>query len=137
MTDDEFITAFESCALRNEEFRHADHVRMAFLYLTRFPPLQALQRFSESLINFANASGKPNLYHQTITWAFLFLIQERLARYRQRNGTTPDWAQFAHENADLLSWKDNILKRYYSEETLFSELARNTFLFPDRLDRNE
>jgi hypothetical protein len=128
LTDDEFIRSFESCDLRNESFHHADHVKMAFLYLSRYPALEALQRFSDSLARFAAANGKPGLYNETVTWAFLLLIRERLVR----SGCGQTWAQFAAANEDLLNWKDNILKKYYREETLKSDLARNTFLFPDR-----
>src|SRR5271167_3060685 len=77
MTDEEFIASFESCDLASECFHHTDHVRMAFLYLRRYPAFEALQRFSTSLARFANAHGKPELYHETITWAFVFLIRER------------------------------------------------------------
>jgi hypothetical protein len=68
MSDDEFIAAFENCTIPNESFHHADHVRMAFLYLSRYPVLEALQRFSASLTNFAAAHGKPHLYNETVTW---------------------------------------------------------------------
>jgi hypothetical protein len=128
MTDDEFIASFESCDLPNESFHHADHIKMAFLFLSRYPALEALQRFSASLVRFAAANGKPGLYNETVTWAFLLLIRERMVRA----GCRQTWAQFAACNEDLLNWKDNILKKYYREETLSSELARNTFLFPDR-----
>jgi hypothetical protein len=128
MTDDEFIAKFEDCSLGNESFHHADHVRVAFLYLCRFPALEALQRFSTSLVRFATAHGKPGLYHETITWAFLLLIRERIARA----GQPQTWAEFAASNEDLLSWKDNVLKKYYRDETLYSDLARSTFLFPDK-----
>lgn len=133
MTDDEFIAAFEACTLPKEEFHHQDHVRMAFLYLSRYPVVEALRRFSESLKNFAAANGKPNLYHETITWAFLLLIHERIARSRQQEGNHPGWNDFAHDNPDLLNWKENILKKYYRDETLASELARTTFLLPDQM----
>ena len=63
MTDDEFIASFENCDLATGSFHHADHVRMAFLYLCRYPPLDALKRFSVSLQRFAVANGKPDLYH--------------------------------------------------------------------------
>ena len=108
MSDDEFMAAFENCTIPNESFHHADHVRMAFLYLSRYPALEALRRFSFSLNHFAAAHGKPHLYHETITWAFLLLIRERTARA----GGQQTWAQFAKENADLLIWKDNVLKKY-------------------------
>jgi hypothetical protein len=128
VTDDEFIAAFENCTLPLEAFRHADHVRMAFLYLARYPPLEALQCFSASLIRFATAYGKTSLYNETITWAYVLLIRERLARA----GRAQTWAEFAGANPDLLDWNESVLKKYYQDETLRSELARSTFLFPDR-----
>ena len=128
MTDDELIASFEDGSLANESFHHSDHVRMAFLYLCRYPALEALKRFSTSLVRFAAANGKPEIYHETITWAFLLLIRERMAR----TGCQQTWAEFAAGNRDLLSWKDNVLKKYYRGETLSSDLARSTFLFPDK-----
>jgi hypothetical protein len=128
MTDDEFIASFENCSLANEFFHHSDHVRMAFLYLCRYPALEALQRFSAALVRFATANGKPKLYHETITWAYLFLIRERLAR----TACPQTWTEFAASNGDLLNWKENVLKKYYRAETLSSELARTNFLFPDK-----
>jgi hypothetical protein len=128
MTDDEFIAKFEDCSLAAASFHHPDHVRMAFLYLCRYPALQALERFSISLSRFAAANGKPGRYNETITWAFLLLIRERMARA----GCRLTWPEFASRNADLLSWKDNILKKYYCNETLSSDLAKSTFLFPDK-----
>ncbi len=129
MTDDEFIAKFEDCSLPTESFHHPDHVKMAFLYLSRYPALEALQRFSSSLARFAAAKGKPSLYHETITWAFMFLIRERIARA----GCGQTWAQFAAANADLLNWKDNVLKKYYSDGTLASDLAKSTFLLPNKI----
>jgi hypothetical protein len=126
MTDDEFIANFENCTLSS--FHHSDHVQMAFLYLCRYPALEALRRFSASLARFAAANGKPRLYNETVTWAFLLLIRERMARA----GRPQTWVQFAAANADLLNWKDNVLKKYYRDETLSSDLAKSTFLFPDR-----
>lgn len=130
LSDDEFVARFEDATLSTESFHHRDHVRMAFLYLCRYPALEAIQRFSVSLARFAAAKGKPGLYNETVTWAFLFLIRERMAR----SGSNCNWEQFAAQNADLLSWENNILRRYYREGTLKSNLARSTFLLPDRID---
>jgi hypothetical protein len=130
MTDDEFMASFEDCRLPGNSFHHCDHIKMAFLYLTRYPALEALQRFSSALTQFATANGKPDRYNETITWAFLLLIRERVARA----GNQQDWPEFSAANADLLNWKENPLKKYYRDETLVSELARHTFLLPDKLD---
>lgn len=127
MTNIEFIQQFEADAVPENSFHHADHVRLAFAYLSEFLPLEALQKFCAALKRFAAARGKSQLYHETITHACFFLIRERMAR-----GATPNWDQFALNNPDLLIWKNGILSRYYSEVTLKSDLARTVFVFPDR-----
>jgi hypothetical protein len=129
MNDSEWMQAFESCTLPNASFHHADHLKMAFLYLQKYAPLEALGRFSSALTRFAAANGKPTLYNETITWAFLLLIRERIARAN----SPQTWAEFSAANPDLLRWDDNILKKYYRSETLTSELAKSVFLFPDKL----
>lgn len=128
MTDEELLAGFEGCTLPNEAFHHEEHVRVAFLYLSRYPALEALQRFSSALTRFATAHGKTTLYNETVTWAYILLIRERLARAPENQS----WPEFRAENADLLDWKRNILMRYYQPETLKSDLAKRTFLFPDR-----
>ena len=127
MTDDELIEQFEKATL--ESFHHTDHVRVAFVYLSRYSVLQALEMFSEGLKRFAAAKGKQGLYHATITWAYVLLIHERMARAAR----VQSWEEFAGENSDLLQWKRGILGRYYTEEQLGSDLARAVFVFPDRV----
>lgn len=127
MTDEELIEQFEDGTLPNECFHHREHVRVAFLYLTRYPVPEALQIFSKTLRRFAEARGKPQLYHETITWAYVFLIRERMAR----TGKNQSWDEFARGNPDLLLWKGGILTRYYRAETLTSDLARAVFVLPD------
>jgi hypothetical protein len=129
MKDEEFIESFERCTLDAESFHHRDHVRLAWLYLRQSSVPEALDRFSASLKRFAGAGGNPGIYHETITWAYLLLINERMARA----GLEQTWDEFAEANKDLLDWKESILKTYYREETLSSELARRVFVFPDRI----
>lgn len=126
MSNEEFIQRFETDTMTGE-FHHADHVRLAFAYLSENPPLQALEKFAAALQRFAAARGKTQLYHETITHAYFFLIRERIAR----TGAAA-WDDFAGQNPDLLRWKPGILNRYYQESTLQSDLARAVFLFPDK-----
>ena len=128
-TDEELIAQFESGAIAPEAFHHADHVRMGFAYLRQYPVLVALDKFSSALKRFAAAHGKANLYHETITWAYLLLINERIARA----GTPQNWEEFAEANPDLLTWKGEILDRFYSKDALKSEIARQVFVFPDKV----
>ncbi|MGA8537910.1 MAG: hypothetical protein WB566_00340 [Terriglobales bacterium] len=125
----DLIEQFEWGATPPESFHHADHVRLAFEYLRRYPALEALGKFSAALQRFAAAQGKAQRYHETITWAYLLLIRERMARA----GCAQSWEEFAEGNADLLVWKRGVLSTLYRQETLDSDLARQTFVLPDQV----
>jgi hypothetical protein len=127
VSNEELIQKFETNAIPEDSFHHADHVRLAFAYLCEYPALQALEKFSSALKRFAAARGKTQLYNETITCAYFFLIHERMAR-----SECAEWEEFSHHNLDLLIWKDGMLSRYYKEATLKSDLARTVFLFPDK-----
>ena len=127
MAGDQLIKQFEDGTPPPATFHHADHVRLAFEYLYRYAALEALEKFSAALKRFAAAQGKPQLYHETITWAYLLLIRERMARA----GRSQTWEEFAERNPNLLIWKGGVLATLYRQETLDSDLARNTFVLPD------
>jgi len=129
LTDEELVRGLEETSLAPDAFHHAEHVRGAFLYLQRYPALRAIEQFSEALRRLAASQGKAHRYHQTITWAYMFLIHERMARAGRRQS----WEEFARANPDLLNWAENAIHGYYSEDLLNSDLARTVFLFPDRV----
>jgi hypothetical protein len=124
MTDEEFIAALESCQLSASQFNHAAHVRAGYLYLGQLTFAHALSRLSTSICRFAQAIGKPGLYHETITVAFMSLIQERL--YRRGDGG--GWEGFAQANPELLR-KDALLE-LYPQTVLDSAEARARFVLP-------
>ncbi len=128
MNDGDFLAAFESSRLTEECFRHREHVHAAWLLLREETPARALERFSSALKRFAAAKGKTGLYHETITWAYLLLINERM----ERGGRGLDWGEFAATNSDLLTWRPSVLEDYYRPETLASDIARRVFVLPDR-----
>ena len=130
MIDDKaLIDAFEAGDEPDGGFHHREHVRVAWYYLQQAPFTEALVRFSHNLRRFAAARGKPGLYHETITTAYLLLINERL----DGDDRNLSWTAFAERHADLLTWKPSALDRYYRPETLLSDRARRTFVMPDRL----
>jgi hypothetical protein len=132
MSGDKLIDRFERGLIAADTFHHADHVRLGFEYLKRYPAPEALRKFSEALLRFAMALGKAERYHETITWAYLFLIRQRMAGVEE----TQTWEDFAADNADLLIWAKGsfgILERYYYADTLASAAARMKYQLPDRL----
>ncbi len=120
MTDRELLAAFESGRIEPGAFCHAEHVRTAWLCLQREEPAAALGRYVDSIRRRA-----PVRYHETITWAYVLLIRERM----EPGG---EWGAFARRNPDLMDWQQPLLHRYYSPELLASQRARERFVWPDR-----
>lgn len=123
MHDRDFVQAFETCTLPSEQFPHRAHVRLAWLYLRDYSLLDALTRFVEGLKRYAASLGAGSKYHETVTWAYMFLIHDRMAR-----APFETFEDFAAANPDLFN---GVLEKYYSKETLSSDLARRTFLMPE------
>jgi hypothetical protein len=124
MNDDEFLRALESCELPEQEFGHAAHVRAAYLYLQGADFAAALERIRRSIRAYAAHLGKPDRYHETITVAYLALIQQHMCE----RGNSGGWAAFARDNPELLN--KNLLQEYYPAEQLISDAARRIFLLP-------
>jgi hypothetical protein len=128
LDDEALVRLFEAGGVPTEGFHHRHHVRAAWWYLRQLPLADALGRFSDALRRFAVAHGKPDLYHETITVAFVLIINERLDEI----GRDLSWDVFAERNADLLTWAPSVLDRFYAPETLSSDRARRVFVMPDR-----
>jgi hypothetical protein len=125
------LDAFIDTTLPAGEFHHEQHVHVAWLFVREHGMPAAIGEFTAAIKRFAEAKGAHGLYHETITWAFLLLIAERQAR---TNAAT--WEEFAASHPELLVWKPSILEKYYSRKLLASDLARRTFLMPDRPGRD-
>ena len=128
MTDEQLVEYFEAGDEPPGGFHHPEHVRVAWWYARREPWPLALHRFQAAVRRFAAARGKPERYHETITAAFMVLVQERLDADGARDLS---WDEFASRNADLLEWNPSILDRRYLPGTLSSERARRIFVLPD------
>jgi len=117
------LQAFETGALDPAKFPHAEHLRLGYEMLARHSFGEALMRFSRGLRLLAAKAGRPQLYHETITVAFLALINERRA-----SGGSQSWPEFQKTNPDLFDKR--CLEKWYSAEQLASDLARKTFCLP-------
>jgi hypothetical protein len=124
MTDEEFLRALESCELPESDFGHAAHVRAAYLYLRQADFAAALARIQRAIRNYAGHLGQPDRYHETITVAYLALIQQHICE----RGNGGEWPAFARENPEL--FRPGLLREFYPRAQLESEMARSVFLLP-------
>jgi hypothetical protein len=124
MTDEAFLRALESCTLPESEFGHVGHVRAAYLYLQQADFAGALARICSAIRNYATHHGKPGRYHETVTVAYLALIQQHI----HERGNGGGWMEFSRGNPELLN--PALLGQFYSQPQLESDLARKIFLLP-------
>lgn len=123
------IDAFEDATISVDAFDHEAHIYVAWLYLEEYPLAEAIGRFTSALRRLTAKLGIPGKYHETISWFFMLLIEERRSS-RQAS----DWFSFHRSHADLFArGEDSALHRYYSRALLMSDRARQTFVLPDRL----
>jgi hypothetical protein len=124
MSDDEFMSALEATAFTRAEWTHEAHVRMAWLYITRFPTAEALERVRTGIQKLNASFGNSTGYHETITVTFVRLIGARLA-------PGEDYSAFRERNPDLLERTLTALLHYYTRDRLHSPEARAGFIEPD------
>ena len=125
MNDQEFLEGFEECSIPPEQWSHEAYLRMAWLYLTRHPLDQALEKICSGIRRYNMAvAGSTDQYHHTVTVAFSRLVAARLT-------SAGDYAAFKAAKPDLYASHPPALARFYSEEHLFSDQAKREWQDPD------
>jgi hypothetical protein len=122
--DDAFIDALERCEIPNERFHHRDHVRAAWLCVTRRSYQEAAATMDRLIRRFAAHHGHVDKYHRTLTLLWVRLVAAHAVACKEQT-----FDEFALKNEALLD-KDLAL-HFYSRETLFSQRARRHWVEAD------
>ncbi len=125
LDDDAFIEAFESCRLPATQFHHADHIRLAWIYLGRMSETEATARIEQAIRRFAAQNGVSEKYHHTITVAWMRLV----ASARRVTPEVCAFEAFLERHPGLLDIKSLI--QYYSAARLEGVEARAGWVEPD------
>jgi len=125
LTDKTFITQIENLTLDPEYFNHYGHIRLAYLYLKQNALEQSINKTCQGIKSYANSLGAEDKFHHTITEILVRIISLRML---QTGGQT--WQNFRENNHDLFDNSLKVLKCYYSEQVLFSDKAKRTFVLP-------
>ena len=129
--DRSFLARFAACETPKEEFRHADHVRLAWLLLAEAPLLPALLRFRTLLKAFAAHHRAAGLYNETITCFYMLLIAEAM----QAMDPSHSWEEFRAAQPGILGYPKVLLEHYYPGGLAFSPAAKGSFLLPEGAPR--
>jgi hypothetical protein len=132
MTDTNLLERFEAQSLPQDQWTHRTHVRVAFLYLSRYKFEDALARIRAGIqaLNAVHGvvEGPTSGYNETTTHAFLHLIAATMRAY----GTThpaADSESFCNQHPHLLA--KEVLRLFYSPARRLDPRTKTQFLAPD------
>ena len=129
MNDDEHLRRFEDQSLPREVWHHRAHLKVAYLYLTRFPFEEALQKMRMGVKAYNAATGIVDTptggYHETMTQAWLQLVHTTLCQFG------PAVSADAFFDAQTQLNEKRTLLLFYSRARIMSPEARVTFVLPD------
>jgi hypothetical protein len=133
MDDSELLRQFENCTLPFEQWTHRCHVKVAYLYLSRYPLDEAMARVKAGIRKYNAANhvpedGPAQGYNETTTHALMHLI----AAVRLAYGKTfpVDSADGFYDKHPQLATK-HILRFFYSPERRMNPRTKTEFLEPD------
>ena len=121
------ILGFENGSLDPAQFNHRLHLELAWRYLQRDGFPEGALNFRRQLQSYVAKVGAQSKYHETITWAYLVLLNEELSLRSPAGESFDDMIQ---RRPDLLDHRNGPIARCYSKAQLDSAEARRVFLFP-------
>jgi hypothetical protein len=125
LDDATLLERFEAVALAPADFRHREHVRLAYAMLARDDFAAVGLRFKTALLRFAEAHARGR-YHETLTWAYLTLIAERM-----HATPTASSFEFLERHPDVLDHRSGAVSRYYDVAAITAcPIARAVFVLP-------
>ena len=125
----DLLTAFETLTLDPARFSHRRHLELGWRYLQRHGFPQGAARFCERLRAYVEHVGAAAKYHETITWAYLVLMNEERT-LRSPPGETFD--AMIVRRPDLLDHRSGALSQVYERAQLDDAAARRVFQLPRR-----
>jgi hypothetical protein len=131
LSDAEFVAAMDGLTLSKNDFRHYDHIRLAWIFLreshgTGGPNIDtATDRMTRAIQRFAAHHGAVGKYHDTMTRAYMRFV----AAHARMTPQLDDFAEFAAAHPELFDRALPLV--YYSESRLMSSDARAGWVEPD------
>jgi hypothetical protein len=130
---DPTMLAFEKGSLDPAGFNHRLHLSLAWRYLQRGGFPEGALHFRRHLQNYVAKVGAQDKYHETVTWAYLVLLNEELSL---RSPAGESFDAMIQRRPDLLDHRNGAVAQCYSKAQLDSPEARRVFMLPAPPNQN-
>ena len=128
LSDREFEKQFKNASLNPRLFTHEAHLRLAWIYVTRYGVASASESIANQIACFDRKFGDGTKFNKTVTIAAV----KAVAHFVNRSGSV-NFKDFIQEFPRLKSNFKDLLSQHYSFNIFGSERARHTFVEPDLL----
>lgn len=121
---------FEAFRVAPGDFRHRQHIRLAYIYLVTTGADEACNRMRAAITSLLVHLGVDPAakYHETVTRAWILAVHHFM-----HSDPKPALSADAFIDANPRLLLQDIMLTHYSRENLFSDTARSTFIPPDRM----
>ena len=121
LSDDRLLEVLHTGELPIDDFRHGDHLRLAWILLHRLTLPEALREVRKTIRDFGAHHKVEHAYNETVTIAWVLLISTH---------TEPTFGEFLSANEERLGI--GLLHSFWTPELLKSDEAKRAWVEPDK-----
>ena len=122
--DEQFLAAFTAGEIANQDFHHRDHLRLAWIQISRLGLPHASEAVTAAIRQFAARHGHGDRYHETMTRFWLRVVGMGITRH-----PTLPFDELLAAEPHLLD--KNLPYRHLSPDRMGSDDARQQWVEPD------
>lgn len=126
LSEEVFEQKFETCRFRPLWFTHEAHLRLAYLYISKYKKEVAFQKYQQQLYDFAIKFGAQKKFNNTVTFAAIQVINKYMNASKADN-----FIDFLKEFPELKTNFKEVLAVHYSSDIYTSPKAKQAILAPD------
>ena len=126
LSEEEFEEKFSTCSFRPLWFTHEAHLRLAWMYITKYGKEIAFEKYSNQLQVFANKYNADGKYNATVTFASIEIMNDFM-----NESDAYDFQDFMNEYPQLKTDFKGVLQQHYSGDIFTSKEAKEKIIQPD------
>ena len=126
LSDQEFEEQFSTCILPPSVFSHEAHLRLAWIYITKYGIEQAIIKIQMQLKHYVNFLGVKEKYNTTLTIAAIKAVHHFILK-----SDTDNFKNLIEEFPRLKFNFKALMSYHYGFDIYNSKKAKSEFLQPD------
>jgi cell division protein ZapA (FtsZ GTPase activity inhibitor) len=126
LSDREFETQFEKAALDPALFTHEAHLRLAWVHLSNYGELQAIENITGQLRQYVNHLGAADKYNDTLTVAAIKAVKHFMDKQK-----TATFYDFITAHPSLKYNFKGLIGQHYGFDIFNSTQAKAAYIAPD------